>query len=136
MKRIIVWMTFTGFALSCSREEKMPKDLLPKEKMGTVLFEISMAESRLENYTFRDSTVNRDSALRVELDRVLVVHQLSQDGFRKSYDYYKMRPELMKEIMDTMYSRSQRSQEKLYGLRRKGRSSKADSIQKKFNVPK
>jgi hypothetical protein len=136
MRWFIMVLSFTGLALSCSREEKMPKDVLPKEKMGTVLFEISMAESRLENYTFRDSTVNRDSALRVELDRVLLVHQLSQDGFRKSYDYYKMRPELMKEIMDTMYTRSQRSQDKLYGLRRKGRSNRADSTQKKFNVPK
>ena len=136
MKRIIMALWMTGLAFSCSREEKMPKDILAKEKMGTVLFEISMAESRLENFTFRDSTVNRDSALRVELDRVLLVHQLSQEGFRKSYDYYKMHPELMKDMMDTVYARSQRSQEKLYGLRRKGRSIKADSIQKKFNVPK
>jgi hypothetical protein len=136
MRRFIMVLSFTALALSCSRKEKMPKDVLSKEKMGTVLFEISLAETRLENYTFKDSTVNRDSARRVELDRVLLVHQLSQDGFRKSYDYYKMRPELMKEIMDTIYSRSQRSQEKLYGLRRKGRSTRPDSIQKKFNVPK
>jgi hypothetical protein len=89
-----------------------------------------MAESRLENYTFRDTTVKRDSALKVELDRVLQVHRLSQDQFRKSYDYYKLRPELMKEIMDTMYTRSQRSQEKLYGLRKKGRSFMPDSTKK------
>jgi Domain of unknown function (DUF4296) len=136
MRQFIMVLSLAGFALSCSRQEKMPKDVVSKEKMGTVLFEISMAETRLENYTFRDSTVNRDSALKVELDRVLLVNQLSQDLFRSSYDYYKMRPEQMKEIIDTVYSRSQRSQDKLYGLRRKGRSINVDSIQKKFNVPK
>lgn len=125
---VLVWLTF--IIISCSNDKRIPEDVLPEEKMGTVLFEIGMGEAMLEYYVFRDSTVNRDSALRSELDKVLQVHQLTQEDFRRSYDYYKARPALMKVMMDTVYARSQRSQEKLYGKRPKGKRLQVDTTQK------
>jgi hypothetical protein len=125
---VLVWLTF--IIISCSNDKRIPEDVLPEEKMGTVLFEIGMGEAMLEYYVFRDTTVNRDSALRSEIDKVLQVHQLTQEGFRRSYEYYKARPALMKVMMDTVYARSQRSQEKLYGKRPKGKRLQVDTTQK------
>ncbi|MCU0380634.1 MAG: DUF4296 domain-containing protein [Chitinophagaceae bacterium] len=126
---VLGWLAF--FIISCGSDKRIPEDVLPEEKMGTVLFEIGMGEAMLEYYVFRDSTVNRDSSLRSELDKVLQVHQLSQEDFRRSFEYYKARPALMKVMMDTVYARSQRSQEKLYGKRPKGRRPQVDTTQKK-----
>lgn len=127
MSRWITLVCLIPVAFACSRDKRMPADILSEEKMGTVLFEIGMAEAKLENYVFRDTTVNRDSAIRSELEIVLQVHQLSQESFRNSYEYYKARPSVMKVIMDTLYNRSQRSQEKLYGKRPKGKRLRADT---------
>jgi hypothetical protein len=126
----IALVCLTFIIIACSNDKRIPEDVLPEEKMGTVLFEIGMGEAMLEYYVFRDSTVNRDSALRSELDKVLQVHQLTQEDFRRSYEYYMARPALMKVMMDTVYARSQRSQEKLYGKRPKGKRLQVDTTQK------
>lgn len=126
------------FLLACGRQDDIPADVLPREQMGSVLFEISMAEAFLENYVFRDSTVKKDSALRRELETVLQANRISPESFRKSYAWYKQHPAVLRLVVDTVYARSQRSQEKLYGRRPKGRSFVADTSEtpKRKNVPK
>jgi hypothetical protein len=106
---------------ACGRQDEVPGDVLPREQMGNVLFELSMAEAFLENYVFRDSTVKRDSALRMQLETVLLANRISQESFRKSYAWYKQHPAVLRVVVDTVYARSQRSQEKLYGRRPKGK---------------
>ena len=112
---------------SCGGQDKLPDAVLPREQMGNVLFDISMAEAFLENYAFRDSTVNRDSALRLELEKVLLANRIKPESFRHSYAWYKQHPAVFRIVVDTVYARSQRSQEKLYGRRPKGRTFLADT---------
>lgn len=112
---------------ACSNGKKVPSDVIGQEKMGVILFELAMAESYLENYPFRDTTVNRDSMVKVEMDKVLAIHKVSQKEFRESYKFYKSRPEIYKVMTDTVYQRAQRSPEKMYGKRpqSKGKSEKS-----------
>jgi hypothetical protein len=110
-----VFILLLGF--SCNKVSKVPDDIIGQEKMGTILFEIAMSEGYLENYIFRDTTVNRDSFLTIELDKVLAVHKVSQKEFLEAYKFYKSSPEIFKAMTDTIYDRSQRSPEKMYGKR-------------------
>lgn len=102
---------------SCSNVNRVPSDVIPREKMGVILFELALAEGYLENYPFKDTTVNRDSMLTVELDKVLAIHKVSQKEFRDSYKFYKSHPQIFKVMTDTVYYRAQRSPEKMYGKR-------------------
>jgi hypothetical protein len=102
---------------SCSQVNRIPDNIIKQEEMGTILFEIAMSEGYLENYTFRDTTVNRDSFLTNELDKVLAIHKVSQKDFLEAYTFYKSNPEIFKAITDTVYYRAQRSPEKMYGKR-------------------
>jgi hypothetical protein len=131
MSRWITLVCLMAVLFACSHDKRIPADILSEEKMGAVLFEIGMAEAKLENYAFKDTTMNRDSAIRSELEKVLQVHQLTQESFRNSYEFYKARPAVLKVIMDTLYNRSQRSQEKLYGKRPKGSRLRVDTTIKK-----
>lgn len=102
---------------ACNNGKKVPAGVIGQEKMGVILFELAMAEGYLENYPFRDTTVNRDSMVKVEMDKVLAIHHVSQQEFRDSYKFYKSRPEIFKVMTDTVYYRAQRSPEKMYGKR-------------------
>jgi hypothetical protein len=102
---------------SCSNVGKVPSEVIQQEKMGVILFELALAEGYLENYPFRDTTVNRDSMLTIELDKVLAIHKVSQKEFRDSYKFYKSHPQIFKVMTDTVYNRVQRSPEKMYGKR-------------------
>ena len=103
--------------MSCSQVNKVPDNIIKQDKMGTILFEIAMSEGYLENYTFKDTTANRDSFLTNELDKVLAIHKVSQKEFLEAYTFYKSNPEIFKAITDTVYNRAQRSPEKMYGKR-------------------
>ena len=114
---------------SCSRSRSIPSDVLDKEEMGRVLFDIGMAEGHVEVYMYRDSAKSKDSLLRTELDRVLAIHGVGQEEFLRSYRFYKSRPILFKEIVDTLQARSQRDPQKMYAPRQ--RRPQRDSSAKK-----
>ena len=117
LRLITCFLIILILGFSCSKISKVPDDIIGQEKMGTILFEIAMSEGYLENYTFRDTTVNRDSFLTIELDKVLAIHKVSQKEFLQAYKFYKSSPEIFKAMTDTIYNRSQRSPEKMYGKR-------------------
>ena len=126
--KVFAWfLLFLLLFNSCSKVNKVPAEIIGQEKMGTILFEIAMSEGYLENYTFRDTTVNRDSFLTLELDKVLAIHKVSQKEFLEAYSYYKSNPVIFKAITDTVYNRTQRTPEKMYDkrIRPKGNDKKS-----------
>ena len=128
----IVMLLLFG-TLACSRSAKIPSDVLDQEKMSAILFDISMAEGHVENAFFRDSGKSRDSILKVELDRVLLIHGVSQTEFLHSYKFYRTRPHLYKVMVDSLQAQNQRDQSHIYlqpGQRRNKKKTKAspDSI--------
>lgn len=113
---------------SCSRSADIPSDMLDQESMSALLFDISLAEGHVENAYFRDSAKSRDSILKVELDRVLKMHGVSNPVFVNSYKFYRSRPHLYKVMIDSLQARTQRDQQKMYlqpGQRRKKKSASA-----------
>jgi hypothetical protein len=119
---------------SCSRSSRIPSGILDQDRMSALLFDISMAEGHVENAYFRDSAKSRDSILKVELDRVLLIHGVSQLEFLDSYRFYMSKPHLYKVMVDSLQARSQRDQQKMYlqpGQRRKKKSAAIPDTTKK-----
>jgi hypothetical protein len=102
---------------ACIKKGKVPAEMIQKEKMGVVLFEMAMAEGYIDILYGRDSTINKDSMLPVEMDKVLAIHKITQKEFRDSYHFYKSNPDIFKEMTDTVYQRSQRNKDKMYSNR-------------------
>lgn len=123
MGRPVISLAIVSLLLvfSCSRSRKVPSDIIDKDRMGSILFDIGMAEGHLETYYFKDSTYDRDSMLRIELEKVLAIHRVTQSEFRRSYDFYKSHPAIFKVMTDSLQARAQRSQDKMYGKRPKPR---------------
>jgi hypothetical protein len=105
---------FMSALFACSRSTHIPSEVLDQESMSALLFDISMAEGHVENAYFRDSAKSRDSILKVELDRVLRMHGVSQQMFLESYRFYKSRPHLYKVMVDSLQARNQRDQQQMY----------------------
>lgn len=109
------------FVLSaCSRSRKVPSDVIGKDRMGRILYDIGLAEGAVETEYYRDSSRNKDSLLRTQLDKVMAIHGTSREEFRRSYDFYKRNPLILKEVVDSLHSRAQRNQQRMFqGGRRK-----------------
>lgn len=99
---------------ACSRSRKVPSDVIGKDRMGRILYDIGLAEGAVETEYYRDSSRNKDSLLRTQLDKVMAIHGTSQKEFRRSYDFYKRNPLILKEVVDSLQSRAQRNQQRMF----------------------
>lgn len=94
------------FVLSCSGKGKVPKGILPPEKMEEVMWDMVSAGEFLTGYVVnKGDSVNRYMESAKVYGKVLQFHKISQEQFDKSYLYYRLHPELMSVMVDSLSKR-------------------------------
>lgn len=96
------------------KDDKLPANVLPPEKMEAVLIDVLLAESFSESYLVADTTIKLPQAYGKELDKVLAIQNISQKQLMESIDHYKAKPEVFKVIMDTVNTRIQREKDRIF----------------------
>src|SRR5687767_14663218 len=104
----IVWCL-----VSCTDKDKIPAGVMPKDKMEKVLWDMIQAERYRETFV-RDSS----NDLKVETFKlyaqVFETHQVSKDEFVKSYKFYLSRPDIAREMFDSLATRANRRRDELF----------------------
>ena|ERR1700712_4163159 len=144
MKSILV-LCLIGLAISCTDNNKVPKDIIPRDKMQKLMWDMVQAD-RFNNYfvtTVLDSS-KIDSAVFRLYDEVFQLNHTSKDEFIKSYKFYEGRPDLAKIMFDSIAAQSERRRADIYKNHRKDSSGKKimhpnprikDSLEKKPAIP-
>ena len=86
--------------LACGKEERVPEDVLPKEKMVSFLIDIYVAEGKVQNLR-----VSRDSAIalfEVYEEKLFEEHDIDKDTYVKSMSYYYDHPQKLELIYETV----------------------------------
>jgi len=87
------------FACSPTNEKNnVPDDILPQEKMVSILSDMHIAEAISRN-TIHLGDTNVQTVINY-YSFIYKKHQISEDDFKKSYDYYMQHPLLL----DSVYS--------------------------------
>ena len=105
---LILIVALYTMALSCSSKVDDKEQILNEDKMANVLYDVLLAESFVESYLMKDTTLNKDSLLKVEMDKVLKVYGISSSSFSKSYLYYKAHPLQLETVLDSAHERAVR----------------------------
>ena len=103
---------------SCSGTGFHSVDVIGKDRMANILYDIALAEAFVETYQLKDSALNKDSALQKEIDLVLKYHAVEPSRFSKSYQYYQQHPKDFKILIDTANERAIRNRENSYNRRK------------------
>lgn len=111
MKRSIVLIGFLLFFYSCKNDNKIPSNMIAPNLMADILVDIAIAEGFSESYLFKDTLSKKDSVLKKEISKVLQTHNIKQQQFSKSYQFYAIRPNLYKVVMDSANVRIIRGKE-------------------------
>ena len=87
MKKLFLAFSLIGL-LSCGDEEnvKVPKDLLPPAKLTSILADIHLAESRVEQMRVSPDTAN--VVFKRLQTEIFNKHKVSEKEFSKTYDFY------------------------------------------------
>jgi hypothetical protein len=92
-------------AVACNKDNKVPKGVLPKEKMESVLWDLMRADEIVNLQYTKDTSINRfDSSTRL-YQQVFQLHRTDQATFKKSFKYYQSRPDLLKPVFDSLQKR-------------------------------
>jgi hypothetical protein len=112
MRLSIVLIGFLLFFYSCKNDNNIPSNILVPNLMADILVDIAIAEGFSESYLFKDTLSKKDSVLKKEISKVLQTHNIKQQQFSNSYQFYASRPNLYKVVMDSANARIIRGKEK------------------------
>jgi hypothetical protein len=88
----------------CAGKDKVSSGIIPINKMKTIVWDMIQAD------TYSDLYLAKDTAPRAKLEtlqlyaQVLQLHQVSREDFQKSFQFYIARPDLSRELFDSVQS--------------------------------
>ncbi|MGQ0738225.1 MAG: DUF4296 domain-containing protein [Bacteroidota bacterium] len=89
--------------VACKKKDRIPGNVLSKEKMQAVLQDMMRADQFLTDFVFsRDTSLDKRTESIKLYNQVFAIHQISKEEFRKSFSFYRSHPGLMKAVMDSI----------------------------------
>lgn len=117
--RIVVSLLIFLCLVSCSDKDKVPSGIIPREKMGKILWDMIQADQYSTIYLAKDSTrINPKMETLKLYQQVFQLHQVSRDEFRKSFQYYLGRPDMTKTLFDSLLAQGNRLRTESYSAPR------------------
>ena len=102
MRRLSLFFFSLFFLISCKDKEQIPKDILPKEKMQEVLWDLINAGEFLNGYIMIKDSIDKTAESVKIYGQVFQLHHITKEKFDKSYLYYREHPALMKLVLDSL----------------------------------
>jgi hypothetical protein len=104
MSRALLPVTFFClFFLCCTNKDKVPANILPKDKMQALIWDLVQVDAYNKQYLSKDSIKKKELSLETMewYDEVFRFHHTSRAEFDKSYRFYLSNPALLKQILDS-----------------------------------
>ena len=104
MRVFLITLPLMILSFCCARKEKRT-DILPKEKMREVIWDLIRADQYVADYLAKDSTRNKkDESLKL-YEQVFHLHKITDNQFKASLAYYTSQPDLFRPIIDSLAKR-------------------------------
>ena len=88
---------------NCSGKNEIPADILSKEKMQEVIWDIIRADEFVTIFIWKnDSAINRLAESSQLYDQVFSIHDITKVRFQKSLAFYRNHPDQLKIIIDSL----------------------------------
>ncbi|WP_018628390.1 DUF4296 domain-containing protein [Niabella aurantiaca] len=86
-----------------------PKDILPREKMQAVLWDIAKGGEFVNGYVYyRYPNLNRAVVNQQVLKQIFTLHKISKKDFEKSLEYYQRKPDVFVAMLDSINAQQTR----------------------------
>ena len=113
MRYILLFAVVLSLFASCSNNNQPPSDIINREKMQQVLWDMFLAQSLAQHHTANDSNTSEVIEIKNLSANVFKIHGITEQKFTNSYKWYLAHPAILNEILDTIYSKKSREEESL-----------------------
>ena len=112
MRSLVFVILFMFSLTACSDKQTLPKGILEKEKMKSVLWDILQADAYTFSFIKKDSSKNLlEENARLQ-QQVFTIHKVTKEDFYTSFEYYKYRTDLMGPMLDSLIAQKGRDKRK------------------------
>ena len=114
MKQPAVYILLILLA-ACNDRSGIPKDIIPPDSMQVIMKDVIVAAEYSSMYLAKDS-LKKDKVKSNQdlLEAVFQIHHISKDKFLTSLHFYQSRPDLNKQIFDSLSAYANRKRQDLY----------------------
>ena len=106
---------FILFISSCSNRTAIPNDIIPPDSMMMIMKDIFYANEYTVQYIAKDSLKpDKVKASQDLLEEIFKIHHTKKEDFRKSLKFYESRPDLNKNIFDSLAAYANRHKSELF----------------------
>lgn len=102
--------------VACTNKNKIPSDVLPREEMEKVMWDMIQADRFSSQFMERDSTLRKNIKIETlkQYERVFQLHKVTREEFVHSFKFYLSRPDINRVLFDTMAARANRRRGEMY----------------------
>lgn len=101
------WLILLLFLFSCNNKPAAPDNLLSRDKMEDVLWDLMRADLFINNYmVIKDPDLDKKKKGIELYTRILKLHNVSQEQFNASFTFYRSQPDEMKVLLDSISRRT------------------------------
>ncbi|MBZ4188395.1 DUF4296 domain-containing protein [Niabella beijingensis] len=99
-------------ALTCFACGGRPRDVLPREKMQAVLWDIAKGGEFVNGYVYyRHPDLNRALVNQQVLNQIFTLHKITKKEFEKSLEYYQRKPDIFVGMLDSINAQQTRAKQ-------------------------
>jgi hypothetical protein len=110
----IAGLLFIIFVMACVNRNSVPKNIIPKNEMQKVLWDMIQADQFSKLFLSKDSSKNIKLENMKLYDEVFQLHHITREEFQKSYQFYISRPDIFKMVLDSLSAQANRRQREVY----------------------
>jgi hypothetical protein len=109
-------MVFSIFAwAACSDRTGIPNDIIPPDSMQNIMYDVIVAGEYSNQYINKDSLKpDKIKANQELLEDIFKIHHITREEFKESLHFYESRPDLNKNMFDSLAARTNRRRADLY----------------------
>lgn len=100
---LVLLVLSSFFFTACKSKDRLPGNVLPREKMQAILWDMMRADQFLNSYVFsKDTAANKRKEEEIIYARILSIHKITWEEFKTSYYWYAQHPGILKPVMDSI----------------------------------
>lgn len=112
--KVLIFVMVIIAATGCTDHKRAGTAIIPEHKMAKVLWDMIQVDEFSNVYLVNDSSKDAKKERMKLYKQVFRLHQVSEKDFFSSYKYYVDRPDVMKELFDTLSNRGEREKKVIY----------------------
>ncbi|MBS1918439.1 MAG: DUF4296 domain-containing protein [Bacteroidetes bacterium] len=114
MTRIFFFFFFLSL-IGCVDKDSVPSDIIQRDSMKIILWDVIEAEQYSKEYLLKDSLkINVGRETMKLYQEVFAIHHITKDQFNRSYEFYLSRPDLAKPLFDSLSAYANKQRNEMY----------------------